>query len=117
MPKPKHYNPDGRDAQGRLYPTLRGMTTCPQCGRDDILVNSSGTLRYHYPTPQHPQPNCPGSGMRLFGRPTLREAQAALERIRALHKMMLSEPGGPAYCTEDSARWPCPTIRALEEQQ
>jgi hypothetical protein len=43
--------------------------------------------------------------------------RAAIARVRALHKMMLTEYGGPAYCTEDSARWPCPTIRALEGEQ
>lgn len=45
------------------------------------------------------------------------QAVAAVARVRELHKMMVSEPGGPAYCTEDSARWPCPTIRALEGEQ
>jgi hypothetical protein len=40
--------------------------------------------------------------------------ESAIARVRALHKMMLSEYGGPGCCTEDAARWPCPTIRALE---
>jgi hypothetical protein len=40
--------------------------------------------------------------------------ESAITRVAALHKMMVSEPGGPAYCTEDSARWPCPTMLALE---
>lgn len=116
MPKPKHYNPDGRDALGRLYPSLRGRGTCPECRRDDILVNVDGTLRYHYPTPEHPQANCPGSGARAGpGRLAPNEARkqaegerdealAAITRVRALHTRSERPVVTTSLCTTHGTR-------------
>lgn len=55
----------------------------------------------------------------------LRDAEAAIERVRALHKVCTKipfdeggcEPGDcdEPVCVHDGQAWPCLTIRALEE--
>jgi hypothetical protein len=58
---------------------------------------------------------------RDLARERAEQARAATERIRALHQptgvVAAAEFGNPPDCTTCGAfRWPCPTIRALDEE-
>lgn len=41
------------------------------------------------------------------------EAEAAIERVKALHVM--EHARGHQWCLQDQRTWPCPTIVALKE--
>jgi hypothetical protein len=99
---------------------LRSRGTCPECGRDDILVNGDGILRMHRDRAGYG--NCPGAheppqGAVIAGEPALAEpdaAHAAIARVRALH---VRDHHKKPFCEECDRVWPCPTIRALEGEQ
>jgi hypothetical protein len=42
-------------------------------------------------------------------------AKAAIERVKALHVIAGIGPDVVKFCCHDNRRWPCPTIRAIEE--
>jgi hypothetical protein len=88
---------DERDVLGRLLPSSRGRGTCRKCGRDDILINSNGTLRYHYaPLGHHPQGSCSGSRKLPAGRITTAAAAPIRAAIRA-YALALPEQQEPGY--------------------